>query len=155
MSEEKLSVTRSINASADAIFDVLTRPERHRDFDGSSMVQSGDASQRIQAVGDVFRMNMHADGLGDYTMENHVTACAPNKVVGWAPAMEGMDPMGHTWTYTLEPEGPDSTEVTLTYDWSGLKPGPWMEKLPSIPTMPVIPQEALEQSLNLLAESVA
>ncbi|NLT29550.1 MAG: polyketide cyclase [Propionibacterium sp.] len=150
MSEQSLSVSRVINASADAIFDVLTLPQRHREFDGSSMVQSDDRSQRIQAVGDVFRMNMHADALGDYQMENHVTAYVPNKVVGWAPALQGKEPSGHTWVYTLDARGPDSTEVTLTYDWQNMTP---IEGLPM--KMPVIPAEALEQSLNLLAETVA
>lgn len=150
MTAQNITVSRTINASADALFDVLTLPHRHRDFDGSGMIVSDDRTQRIQAVGDVFAMNMnHESQGGDYMMENHVTALVPNQVIAWAPARQGEEPLGWTWTYTLEQQGPDQTEVTLAYDWSAVED----KKVAAI--MPAVPKAALEESLNLLAAAVA
>ncbi len=148
--DKNLIVSREIDASADVIFDTLTLPQRHRDFDGSGMIVSDDRTQRIQAVGDVFAMNMnHASQGGDYQMENHVIAFVPNKVVGWAPAAPGQEPFGWTWVYTLEASGPDATLVTLTYDWAGV------EDKHLAASLPAVPKPALEESLNLLAAAVA
>lgn len=148
--QKKLTVSRTINASADALFDILTLPQRHKEFDGSGMIVSDEKTQRIAAVGDVFTMNMfHKSQGGDYKMENHVTAFVPNKVVGWAPAREGDEPMGWSWTYTLEPQGPGETLVTLDYDWTDVTD----KDVLSI--MPAIPKDKLEESLNLLASAVA
>lgn len=148
--DRKLVVTRTIDAPAERVFDLLTLPERHQEFDGSGMVRSDDRSQRIQAVGDVFTMNMHHESQGgDYQRENHVVAFVPNKVVGWAPAKPGTEPMGWRWVYTLEPQGPDATDVTLEYSWEDL------EDKRVLAMMPVVPKPALEESLNLLAAAVA
>ena len=69
--QKSLTVSREINASADAIFDVLTLPQRHAEIDGSAMIVSDDRTQRIQAVGDTFTINMHAESQGgDYQMED-------------------------------------------------------------------------------------
>lgn len=67
MTEQTITVSRTINASADAIFDVLTLPQRHRDFDGSGMIVSDDRTQRLQAVGDTFTMTMHHASQGGIT----------------------------------------------------------------------------------------
>ncbi|MDO5535352.1 MAG: SRPBCC family protein [Propionibacteriaceae bacterium] len=150
MTDTTITVSRTINAAADAIFDVLTLPQRHRDFDGSGMIVSDDRTNRLASVGDTFDMNMHHESQGgDYQMRNHVTAFVPNKVVGWAPAAPGEEPFGWTWTYTLEPQGPESTEVTLTYDWSEVTDKELLGSLPAVP------KPALEESLNLLAATVA
>ena len=114
------------------------------------MIVSDDRTQRIQAVGDVFTMNMHHESQGgDYQVENHVTAFVPNKVVGWAPAAPGQEPFGWTGTYTLEPQGLDTTDVTMVYDWSGV------EDKQLAAGLPAVPKPALEESLNLLAAAVA
>lgn len=148
--DTRITVTRTIDAPAKDIFDVLTLPQRHSEFDGSDMVRSDDKSDRIQAVGDKFVMNMHHESQGgDYQMENHVTAYAENKVVGWQPAQPGAEPMGWEWLYELAAQGADSTEVTLTYDWSKVED----QKLAA--NLPAVPEEALEESLNRLAAAVS
>ena len=89
MTEKKITLSRTIDASAKDIFDLLTLPQRHNEFDGSGMVQSDEKSQRIQKVGDVFVMNMHAEAMGgDYKMYNHVTGFSQNQLVAWQPAEE-------------------------------------------------------------------
>lgn len=151
MSEEnQIVVSRVIDAPADKIFDFLTLPERHKLFDGSETIVSDDRTQRLQAVGDTFTMNMHHESQGgDYQMENHVVAFADNKLIGWAPSRPGPEPAGWKWVYMLEPQGPDATEVTLTYDWTNVED----KKLASI--FPAFPESALEESLNRLAAAVA
>ncbi len=151
MSEQtNITVSRVINSPANEIFDLLTLPQRHRDFDGSGMIVSDDRTQRIQAVGDVFTMNMHHESQGgDYQMDNHVIAYVPNQVVGWAPANAGEEPDGWQWVYTLTPQGPDATEVELSYDWSRVTDKNLLAMFPAVP------EAALEDSLNRLAAAVS
>lgn len=150
MTDTQLTVSRVVDAPADAIFDLLTLPQRHREFDGSGTIVSDDRTQRIQAVGDTFTMNMNAEAQGgDYQMKNEVIAYVPNKVVGWAPENVASGASGWTWVYTLEPQGPEATQVTLTYDWSSVED----KKLASI--FPAFDKDTLEDSLNQLAAAVA
>ncbi|WP_432560286.1 SRPBCC family protein [Granulicoccus sp. GXG6511] len=151
MSEKtEIVVTRTIDAPAEDLFDVLTLPARHKEFDGSGMVVADDRTQRLLAVGDKFTMNMHHESQGgDYQMENHVIAYAHNKLIGWAPARPGEEPAGWKWVYMLEARGSGATDVTLTYDWTNVTD----KEL--IPLFPAVPEKALEESLNLLAAAVA
>ncbi|WP_040159106.1 SRPBCC family protein [Nigerium massiliense] len=148
--DKKIVVSRLIDAPAKDIFDVLTLPQRHREFDASGTIESDDKTQRIQAVGDVFTMNMHREPKGDYKTDNHVNALIENKVVGWATAPEGQEPPGWTWLYELDAQGPGSTEVTLTYDWSNVDSDFQRKE-----SFPAFKADDLEQSLNLLAAAVA
>lgn len=152
MNEKKISVSRTIDASAKDIFDLLTLPQRHSEFDGSGMVQADERSQRLQQVGDVFVMNMHAEAMGgDYKMYNHVSGYSENQLIAWQPAEEERkdSPAGWEWTYLLTPIDANSTEVTLTYSWEKLTDQ-------SIEHMfPAVPKDKLEESLNLLASAVA
>ena len=97
--ETQQTVTRTIDASAKDVFDFLTLPANHAKFDGSGMVQSDDKTQRIQKVGDVFTMNMHAEHMGgDYQTDNHVVAYDPNKLVGWKTAPAGTELEGPAYS---------------------------------------------------------
>lgn len=150
-SETSITVTRTIDASAKDIFDLLTLPSRHQEFDGSGFVRADDKAQRIQAVGDVFAMNMEGEHMGgEYRMYNHVSAFDPNKMVGWKPAQEATKdtPGGWEWLYELKALDAGDTEVSLTYDWSKVED----PKLLSI--FPLVSEEQMEQSLNLLAAAV-
>lgn len=150
--EKKIVVQRTIDAPAKDIFEVLTLPARHQEFDGSDMVRADEKSQRIQAVGDVFVMNMHAEVMGgDYKMHNHVTAYADNKMVGWQPATDKdpKNPGGWEWLYQLDATDAGTTEVTLTYDWSKVT------DKDLLPMLPAVQEDQLEDSLNKLAAAVA
>lgn len=59
------------------------------------------------------------------------------------------EPGGWEWLYELNAVGPDSTEVTLTYDWSKVDD----PKL--LPLFPVVSEEQLDESLNRLAAAVS
>ena len=146
------TVSRVIDASAKDIFDFLTLPANHARFDGSEMVRSDEKTQRIQKVGDVFTMNMHAEHMGgDYQTDNHVVAYDENKLVGWQTAPAGTEPKGWEWVYRLEDQGSDRTEVTLTYDWSKVTDPELLSKN----LFPMVSEEQMEDSLARLASAVA
>lgn len=152
-----LSVTRLIDAPAKDIFAVLTLPARHPEFDGSGTVRAADDTERITASGEKFVMNMHREAMGgDYRTHNFVTAFDENRMIGWKPAPEDEDgsapegPLGWEWLYELKAQGADSTEVSLTYDWSAVTDQKLLQKV----GFPAIPEKDLEQSLNLLAAAV-
>lgn len=150
--QTSLTVTPTIDAPAKDIFEVLSLPARHPDIDGSGMVRSAENTERITKVGEKFVMNMHAEHMGgDYTMHNHVTAFDENKMIGWQPAQDKNkdEPEGWEWLYELKSTGADSTEVSLTYDWSKVD-----EKFAKEVGFPAVPEDELEESLNLLAGAV-
>ena len=150
--EQKITVQRTIDASAKDVFEVLTNPERHAELDGSGFVRSDEKSDRIQAVGDVFTMNMSGDHMGgEYQTDNHVSAFDPHKMVGWKTAPAGTEPPGWEWLWELEPQGPDSTLVTLTYDWSKVTDQALLDKV----GFPLVKESQLEDSLARLAAAVS
>ncbi|MEP7047612.1 MAG: polyketide cyclase [Ilumatobacteraceae bacterium] len=121
-----VAVSRRIAASAAEIFGVLTDPRRHVDLDGSGMVRSAVTTTPVSAVGDVFVIAMHYSVIGDYEMNNHVVEFEQDRRIGWEPESGRGHPdqsasdarWGHRWVYDLEPDGPDATIVTETYDCS-------------------------------------
>lgn len=152
MTETKITASRTIDASADTIFRALSNPEHHAELDGSGMVQSDDKSDRITAVGQVFTMNMTWDKMGgDYKTDNHVVGFDENKLLAWKTAPQGEEPQGWEWVWELEPQGPDATEVSVTYDWSAVTDKETLKKV----SFPVVDQEALESSLGNLAAAVS
>ena len=152
-----LTVSRIFDVPAKDVFEVLTLPARHHEFDGSGTVRAADDTERVTASGQKFVMNMHREEMGgDYRTHNFVTAYDENKMIGWQPAPEAADgsapeaPLGWEWRYELKPQGSDSTEVSLTYDWSDVTDQKLLEQV----GFPAIPEKDLEESLNLLAAAV-
>jgi len=153
MSDDKsITVSRRIDASTSAVFDVLTNPERHAELDGSGFVISDEKSDRITGTGQVFRMNMSGDHMGgDYQTDNTVTGYDANHLVAWQTAPADTDPPGWEWVWQLEAEGSDATEVTLTYDWSKVTDQELLKKI----SFPLVDRSALERSLDNLAGAVS
>lgn len=150
--EKKLSASRSIDASAAEIFDVLSNPHRHVELDTSGFVRSLAQGDRIKQVGDVFTMNMEGDHMGgEYQTDNHINGFAKDKLIAWQTAPAGTQPPGWEWVYELDAQGPDQTEVTLTYDWSKVTDKELLAKN----LFPLISQEELDDSLAKLAEAVS
>ena len=149
--KQKITVQRTIDAPADKVFEVLTNPGRHAEFDGAGMVRSDEKSDRIQAVGDVFTMNMTNERMGDYQTDNHVTAYDENKMVGWKTAPVGSEPPGWEWLWDLDSQGSATTVVTHTYDWSHVTDSEVLKRV----GFPLIGREQLEETLNRLAAAVA
>ena len=124
MAGDRLRVTRDINASAEAVFAVLTDPAIHASIDGTGWVCDNVDPQPLTASGQIFRMAMyhpnHPDG--NYQTANWVQAFDPPRTISWATGYEGDDGELHfggwIWRYDLVADGPSRTKVTLTYDWS-------------------------------------
>ena len=153
MSDDKrISVQRTIDAPSQAIFDVLSNPQRHAEVDGSGFVLSDDRSDRVTGTGQVFRMNMSGDHMGgDYQTDNHVNAFDSNHLIGWRTAPAGTEPPGWEWLWELKSQGTDSTDVTLTYDWSRVTDKDLLAKV----SFPLVSRSQLEDSLGNLASAVA
>lgn len=152
MSDHKITVERTINAPNADIFNVLSNPERHVELDGSGFVVSEAGTDRIQGTGEVFTMNMQGDHMGgDYQTDNHVTGFDPDKLVSWKTAPAGTEPPGWEWVWELKPDGPDSTDVTLTYDWSKVTDKEILSKV----SFPLVSEQALETSLGNLAAATS
>lgn len=152
MTDTSITVSRSIDAAATDIFDVLSNPARHKEFDGSGFIVSDDRTDRITGTGQVFTMNMHGDHMGgDYQTDNHVTAYAKNQMIGWQTAPAGTEPPGWEWLWELKPSDAGSTDVSLTYDWSKVTDQELLKKV----KFPLVSEKQLEESLNELAAAVS
>lgn len=150
--DKRITVTRTIDASAAELFEVLSLPQRHVEIDGSGFVRSVDHGDRISAVGQTFTMNMTGEHMGgDYQTDNHVTGYGENRLLAWQPAPAGTEPKGWEWVWDLTPQGPDSTEVRLTYDWGKVTDQTVLDKV----GFPLVSADQLEDSLDNLAAAVS
>jgi hypothetical protein len=141
--DKSITVQRQIPASSKEIFDVLTLPSRHQELDASGFVRSDDRADRITGTGQSFRMNMTGDHMGgDFD---------PDKLVSWKTAPAGMEPPGWEWVWELTPESSDSTQVSLTYDWSKVTDPAILSKV----SFPLVSQGQLESSLEQLAAATS
>lgn len=156
MADDRMSATRTIHASADAIFAVLADPASHAAIDGTGWVCEPLDSAPLTAAGQVFRMSMyhpnHPDG--NYQMSNRVQVFDPPICISWEPGNEAADGTlsipGWIWRYDLTRLGSSSTEVTHSYDWSAV-PDSIREHI----GFPPFPWEHLSKSLAHLAKLVA
>lgn len=149
--DTSISASRTINAPAKDIFDVLSNPERHAELDGSGFIRSDEKTNRIQKVGDVFTMNMEADHMGgEYQTDNHVIGYDQNKLLAWKTAPKGVEPPGWKWVWELTPVDAANTDVSITYDWSEVTDKELLQKV----KFPIMPVSGLEDSLVKLAEAV-
>lgn len=149
--DDRITVSRTLDAPAPDIFEVLTLPARHTEFDGSGFILSDDKTDRITETGQVFTMNMSGDHMGgDYQTDNHVVGYDKNHLVAWKTAPAGTEPPGWEWVWELTAHGPDSTEVTLTYDWSAVDQD-FRKKV----HFPLVTRKELEDSLAGLASAVS
>jgi uncharacterized protein YndB with AHSA1/START domain len=151
MSDDKITVERTINAPSDAVFDVLTNPDRHKELDASGFIQAVAKGDRISGVGDTFRMDMAGDHMGgEYQTDNHVVGYDPNRLVAWKTAPAGTEPKGWQWVWELESQGSEQTLVRHTYDWSQVTD----EALLAKGLFPLVGQEQLEDSVQRLDQAV-
>jgi uncharacterized protein YndB with AHSA1/START domain len=114
MSEQVVSVSRVIQASAEEIFELLTDPARHREFDGSGMVQRLRGESNRLELGSKFSMDMKM-GILPYRMTSTVVEFEQNRLIAWAHFGK------HRWRYELEPDAEGDgggTKVTESFDWS-------------------------------------
>lgn len=145
--DKRIVVRRSVDAAVEKVFEFVADPSRHRDFDRSGLVRTAVGTHRIGGVGDVFVMNMHDERRGgDFVLHNHVTEYVENARLAWHPGPDAARPEGWEIAWDFQPIGAYATEVTLTYDWSGVREG--AERFPETDAA------ALESSLERLAEVI-
>lgn len=99
------TVERVIPAPADAIFDLLADPARHRDIDGSGTVRDAVSGSERLALGSRFGMKMK---LGfPYSMVSEVVEFDENRRIAWQTrppiALLAKLAGGRIWRYELEP----------------------------------------------------
>ncbi len=151
MTDNQISAQRTIDAPSKDLFEVLSNPHRHTELDGSGFVRSLEKGDRIEKAGQQFRMNMAGDHMGgEYQTDNVITGFDKNHMIAWQTAPAGQEPPGWEWVWELTSTGSDSTDVTVTYDWSKVTDKDLLEKL----SFPLVPQSALEDSLGNLAAAV-
>ncbi|WP_189153391.1 SRPBCC family protein [Lentzea pudingi] len=111
MPRRSVSVTTTVPAPAERIFDLLADPAKHPLIDGSGSVLAPrpDAPDRL-TLGTAFGMDMRI-GLA-YRIENTVVEFEENRLIAWRHFN------GHRWRWRLTPLGDGTTEVTETFDWS-------------------------------------
>lgn len=159
MTEKRISATTTVNAAIDTVFAVLADPSTHQAIDGTGWVREALETGPVTAVGQIFRCAMYHENhpLGHYEMANRVEVFEPPHAIAWLPGqgpqergnMMAADERvfgGWIWRYDLRPLGPRSTEVELSYDWSGVGP----EQLNLVEFPPFDPQH-LDNSLKNLA----
>ncbi|WP_168701387.1 SRPBCC family protein [Gordonia paraffinivorans] len=148
----QVTVERVIEAPVDAVFDILSNPERHQRLDGSGFIRGVDHADRIQKVGQVFTMNMAGDHMGgDYQTDNHVTGYAKDKLLAWKTTPAGTEPPGWDWVWELESLGPGETLVRHTHDWSKVTDKKLLEQV----GFPLVSRDQLEDTLGRLAAEAA
>ena len=109
--ERRVSVSRVIDATPEAIFAVISDPSMHSTIDGSGMVKGERfGPDMLTAKGAKFGMKMSFKGL-PYRITSKVMEYQENDLIAWAHFGK------HRWRYQLEAvEG--GTKVTETFDWS-------------------------------------
>jgi hypothetical protein len=141
----KVSRRVAVPAPASAIFALVSDPHRHPELDGSGTVRDTPVSgPDTLSLGSKFSVGMKQFGL-PYKITSTVTAFEANRVVEW------QHPMGHRWRWELAELGPDSTEVTETFDYSGNKTPKMLEMF----GYPKKNGEGITKTLRALADRFA
>jgi uncharacterized protein YndB with AHSA1/START domain len=111
----RVSRSAEVGAPAAELFDMVADPRRHRELDGSgTVIGTVDGPARL-AMGDEFTVRMRMHGV-PYRITSKVTEFVDGQVVEWR------HPMGHRWRWELSPAGGGMTQVTETFDYSGISP---------------------------------
>jgi hypothetical protein len=100
----------TVNAPAQAIFDVIADPRQHPRIDGSGTVQAALSAPQRLSLRAKFGMSMKI-GL-PYSIRNTVVEFDEGRRIGWC------HPGRHRWRYELEPVDATTTIVTETFDGS-------------------------------------
>jgi polyketide cyclase/dehydrase/lipid transport protein len=152
---DRYVVTRTIAASPEEIFAVLTDPSCHCNTEPTDWVRDAVDTAPITCTGQMFAMNMYLTRAGGhYVTYNLVNVFDKDRAIGWIPGQldnaGNHAPGGWSWRYDLAPNA-DRTEVTLTYDWSGTS----QDFRDRVGGMPPFQKDYLSASLVTLERSVA
>lgn len=141
MAARQISVTRTIAAPPEQIFDLLADPSKHPLLDGSGTVRAArsGAPRRLE-LGATFGMDMKLGA--PYKIENTVVEFEEDRLIAWRHFN------GHRWRWQLEPVDDGHTRVTETFDWSTAR----IPILVSLSGFPKRNKAGMERTLANLAE---
>lgn len=152
MTDQRVSASRRIKASAHALFEIVSSPEGHVRIDGSGMLEAAPDAQPLEAVGDVFDIDMDRTPLNDipglvkYKVRNTVTQIVPDQLVEWTVGGVDQAPLGHVYGWKLDAVSDNETDVINYCDWTNITP----ELRARRPDWPIVPVAMLEQSVARL-----
>lgn len=130
------TVQRIVNASPAEIFDLLARPNRHADFDGSGTVRSAVSGPERLSLDARFGVAMER-GVR-YRSSNVVVEFDEPTRIAWqsgAFAKGGrLIGGGQIWRYELEPTDDGHTLVKESYDLSRARPAGLIDRLAGVAT---------------------
>jgi hypothetical protein len=152
MGNDRIEVTRTIEAEPSAVFRVLCDPQGHVAIDSSGMLQSADG-EPVSAMGDSFVVHMDREALNDYPLGRYdvtvtISAFVPDREIAWKVLGQIRPQIGHVYGYRLEPAD-GGTLVTSYYDWSDIDQT-WRDA----GIFPVISEGALRATLGILDRTV-
>ncbi|GHF64720.1 uncharacterized protein YndB with AHSA1/START domain [Amycolatopsis bartoniae] len=139
MGKRQVSGTRTIAASPEEIFALLTDPSKHALLDGSGTVRGAQPGgpEKLE-LGSKFGMDMKMGA--SYKILNTVVEYEENRLIAWRHFN------GHRWRWQLEPvEG--GTRVTETFDWSTAR----IPLLISVSFFPKKNKQGIDATLDRLA----
>lgn len=157
VSGERVTVTRTIDAPASRLWELVSHPQGHVDIDGSGMLEAAGDARPLTAVGDTFDIKMDRTPLDDipglvkYEVRNTVTRIEPESLIEWGIGGKESPPLGHVYGWQLSPAGDGSSTHVVHYcDWSNIN-----DQLRAAGrTWPIVPEHMLEQSLDKLERLV-
>ena len=135
-----VSVTVTVNATPQQIFDLLADPSKDGEIDGSGSIQNAQSSapERL-AMGAKFGMDMKI-GVS-YKITNEVVEFDEPHRIAWRHFG------GHVWRYILEPTD-GGTLVTEQFDWNTSK----SQLLMRVMNYPAKNRASIEKTLERLAK---
>lgn len=135
-----VSVTVTVNATPQQIFDLLADPSKHGEIDGSGSIQNAQSSapERL-AMGAKFGMDMKI-GVS-YKITNEVVEFDEPRRIAWRHFG------GHVWRYILEPTD-GGTLVTEQFDWNTSR----SQLLMRVMNYPAKNRASIEKTLERLAK---
>ena len=153
MTQERIEVSRTVEAPADEVFALLCDPQGHVAIDATGMLQDADGDP-VSAAGDSFVIHMDRESLGDvdlgrYDVTVTIRDFEPDREISWTILGVSRPPIGHVYGYRLEPDDAGGTVVTSYYDWSEIHPK-WRAKS----LFPVISRASLKGTLGILDRTV-
>ena len=118
MSDRIVTVSATIPAPPETLFEILATPRRHAEIDGSGTVQGTTSGPERLSLGSTFGMSMRR--VAPYRITSKVVEFEEGRRIAWRPSEQGKKQPGHLWRWELEPIDDGRTRVTHTYDWTEL-----------------------------------
>lgn len=144
MTDRIVTVSATIPAPPEPLFEILASPRRHAEIDGSGTVKGALAGPERLSLGATFGMSMRRGA--PYRITSKVVEFEEGRRIAWR------HPLGHVWRYVLEPvEG--GTRVTEEFDHS--TSGVLGQAFVSLGGYAEKNREGMEQTLIRLGEAVA